>query len=392
MEKEPGMSLIKSINIPLINESEELYAEDFDETVEIIIAWIINEQSSPLIEAWTKRIFDNDLSAAILEYIDSLNSIYNRISLLKTVQEKLIGYGQLQQYIVDDSISDILGTRYDSFYCKRNGVLEELPISFSSEKIFQNFCRLIVIRNGGVINQSDSHERVSDLRYRLRINVTLPPQSVMGASLCIRKHHSEFKSLTELQLLGMLDDSSFEILTTISKSRKNIVLFGRGGAGKTTLLRGIIHEIDPTERVLVMETDPELYPSKQNIIVHKVKKGKENSHSLHQLIKDGLTMSLDTYIVGEIVGGEAFDFIQAGLTDHRILGTLHANDYSDSILRLCSLMSSVSNMPASLLIDMIHKSIDYYVYMKDYKVMSIHMKVIDSNDSVQFTSLYERID
>ena len=233
--------------------------------------------------------------------------------LVREVMDFLFGYGPLQSLIDDDSVTDIDGTRHFEFTVKRNGIREAIRTAFADEKTYDTFCRLVIIRNGGMINENDSHCRVTDEQYRLRINVTVPPRSRSGPTISIRRHRRKPYRLEDLVSVGMLSEKSFELIDGMAREGKTVLFCGKGAAGKTTLLRAFIEAMPVMERVLIAESDSELYPDKPYCLMQRIKKPHEGGRALtlRDLVADGLTMSLDTYCIGEIVGGEASEFIGA---------------------------------------------------------------------------------
>lgn len=256
--------------------------------------------------------------------------------LLKRVMDFMFGYGPLQKYIDDEDITDIDGTKYNEFSIKKFGVREKINIAFKDEKTFDTYCRLIIIRNGGIINENDSHCRIVDEKNRLRINVSIPPRNITGPSISIRKHRVIPYMMDDLESLGMLTKENKNILRTLGKNDSSIVFSGKGASGKTTLVRAFINSLPLMERVLVLESDSEIYPEKKFCIAQRIKKPNEGGRAvtLRELVADGLTMSLDTYCVGEIVGSEAWEFLKAAFSGHRCIATTHSESAEDTMDRL----------------------------------------------------------
>ncbi|HAL74533.1 MAG TPA: hypothetical protein DCM45_05495, partial [Clostridiales bacterium] len=305
---------------------------------------------------------------------ENLRSRDFQSDLQRRVMDFLFGYGPLQDYIVDETISDIDGTGPDEFSFKANGRRQSLAVSFPDIATYDTFCKLVIIRNGGIINENDSHCRVTDERYRLRINVTVPPRSVRCASISIRKHRRQALSLNELENAGMFDRAGTEILSNLACSDVSVLFCGKGAAGKTTLLRAFIRSMPVLERVLIAESDCEIYPEKPYCLVQRIKKPNEGGRpvSLRDLVADGLTMSLDTYCIGEIVGEEALEFMRAAYSGHRCLATTHANSAADALDRLMTLARPAARGESERLMQkMLGKSIKYIVYMNNFKVKQI---------------------
>lgn len=302
--------------------------------------------------------------------------IMQRDELIREVLNDLFLYGRIQELIEDETISDIEYTSYQHGVIKRNGKKEILPSKylFGSEDEFKHFAITRVRRNNGIINENYSHERVSDERFRLRINVSIPPRNRNYTSMQIRKHPLNPYTMKDLLRLEMFTEGQMESLIKLIKEKKRFVICGKGAAGKTTLLRALMMETSVLDSYLVAEKDVELYLDKPNFIQQKIKKTSQGGLdvTLGDLVKDGLTMSLDGYVIGEIVAEEAWYFINAGNTDHVIVGTIHAESIQDVPRRLLSLVETYKPGPKSeTILNLISRGLDAAIYMKNFKVVSI---------------------
>ena len=344
-----------------------------EETLERLVFSFL-ESNSELVGKIDKGLADeNDLMYKLYEHMSASESISvaREGAYIREVKNHIFGYGQLQRLIEDDEVTDIDGTRFNHFIVKKGGKRQKISNEFKSEAEFNRFCKLIVARNGGVLNENRTHARVSDERYGLRINVTIPPRS-RETHLTIRKHRLVAYSLDELAGLGMLDGESLSILEKASKDMRSMLMIGRGAAGKTTLLRAVLKKIDGLRRIMVCESESEIFPENPNFLSLRTL-GSEYGEkvSLSDLIRDGLTMSLDGYCIGELVGAEAFDFIRAGNTDHAIYGTLHANSPDEAIPRLLALVDTDEFNDTRKLDRDVISALDIVVYLSDFKVIQI---------------------
>lgn len=305
---------------------------------------------------------------------ESLKAGYYAADFRQQAMDFLFGYGPLQDYVEDPDVTDIDGTGPGEFTIKRSGVREPIDIRFGSEKTYDTFCRLLIIRQGGQINENDSHCRVTDERYRLRINVTVPPRSVTVPTVCIRKHRAVAMTLEELAVAGMFPISALPILKTICHSDQSLIICGKGASGKTTLLRALIKAMPKLERILIAESDSEIFPEKPYCLVQRIRKSHEGGRpiSLRDLVADGLTMSLDTYCIGEIVGDEALEYIRAAYSGHRCLATTHAESGLDALDRLLSLArpAAIGDSEQNLR-SLLAKGVDTILYLKNFRLVEI---------------------
>jgi len=316
------------------------------------------------------------LETAIIKDLDSHKYHFGmpREGLIARVFDYMFGYGLLQPYIDDEEISDIDGTKYNEFSIKKNGIRHMIPLNFGSEKVFDTYCKLIAIRNGGILNENDSHCRVTDEKSRTRINICIKPRNISGPSISIRKHRLKSYGLQELVKLGMLDEEIADFTGRLAMTDATVLFCGKGAAGKTTLMRAFVNMMPVMERVLIVESDAEIFPDKPYCIEQRVKKQSEGGRqvTLRDLVRDGLTMSLDTYCVGEIVGDEAWEFIKAAFSGHRGVATIHSESAEDALTRLLTLGKSSSIGEGERTIrEMIWKSIDIVFYLKSFKAVEI---------------------
>ena len=391
------MPVVDTLNVPDSSDSG-MFNGSAGELAAMVTFDILRESPQLVAEVEAGTLDRRVLETAIVRDIDR-NRYYAGVSrneLIRKVFDYMFGYWDLEDYVRDEDVSDIIGTRHDFFFIIKNGVRQAIPVRFAGETQFDSYCKLLAIRNGGILNENDSHCRVSDEKYRLRINVSVRPRNISGPAINIRKHRKKSYTLDGLAGLGMLSGGLAGFFRRLARSDANILFCGKGAAGKTTLLRAVANCFPPTERALVCETDTELYPDGPNFIVQRIKKANEGGRpvTLRDLVRDGLTMSLDTYIVGEIVGDEAWEFIKAGFTGHRVLGTIHAGSAEDALFRLLTLVKSANvDLSEKTLKRIISGSLDVIVYLEDFRVSEV-IEVLgydDEKDAVCTGSLF-RID
>lgn len=390
------MGVLKSFHEPVIAVSAQYSDRQIDKEISAIIEELVMQHSDLLADVESGRVVRRVLETEVVRIVDRLGNLARRDRMIKQIYDHMFGYGKLQSVLENECVSDVLATRFDCIFVRQAGKTELLPIQFDNARDFENFCKLIIIRNGGMVNETDSHARVSDESLRLRINVTIPPRSVGGASLSIRKHRLQAYNLESLEKLEMLDQESRTLIEALALSQKRFIIVGKGASGKTTLLRAMIDSIGMSQRLLICESDSELYPNSPTAIVQRIVKHRQPGHCvmLADLIRDGLTMSLDGYCVGELVGSEVWAFIKAGFTDHRIMGTLHSGGIEETLLRILTLMEGAyNNLSESTAVRIIKSSLDVIVYLKDFKVERIARIINDDlweSPVLKFESIYER--
>lgn len=374
------MPVVESLHSVKEGKSNIISLDKISSDINILISNItfdILRDSPTMVTEVGRGILDKAvLEKAIIQVIDK-NKYHvgiDRQTVINKVLDYMFRYGPLQSYVDDDSISDIDGTRFNNFTIKRFGKREKIDISFGNEKIFENYCKIIALRNGGMLNENDTHCRISDEKRRLRVNLSIPPRNLSGAAISIRKHPMKNYTFEDLISFGMMNEEIAKFIKELALSRKSILITGKGGSGKTTLIRAIIDNAYDMERMLIAESDSEIYPQKPNCIVQRVKKKNEGGIpvTLLDLVIDGLTMSLDTYVVGELTDGVAWHFLIAGFTGHRVMATTHTWSASGAMPRMLTLakMAQISESEKTIK-EMMATSIDLVIHMKDFKVMEI---------------------
>lgn len=365
---------------------DEIKEKDKNDIIKNSISFLISNYK----ESIESRKEDNIRKFLEKYYISQkikLNSL-NMEGITKEILNKLFGYGILQQYIEDKWTTDIRAVAYNKIYIKKFGKWEEVSSCFGSAEEFDEFIRYAILKNGGNINYEKPIVVVSDKTNHLRIEAGIDPVNVQASSIVIRIHKdNEAKNLETLFVKDdMLSKEEYVFLQDAVRNLKNILIVGKGGSGKTTLLRAIIDKLPENIAICTNEETAELYIENRNIIQREVliRKIDEQSIDLEKLTRHSLVMSNDVIIIGELKGKEANMFFDAISTGHVGYTTIHADSVENSIDRLIVLIKK--DIKAQGYTDMflrrfIISSIDYVVYMKDYKIQEIAELVYDEKEN-----------
>lgn len=217
---------------------------------------------------------------------------------------KIFGYGILQKYIDDNSISDIRVVRYDTIYIKRLGGWEKTDEQFQSEEEFNEYIRFCATKNNMCINTESPICIFSDRKNSLRIEAGISPTNVDNDSLVIRIHRKDSsKTLEELLLkFEMLDVDMYKFLVNEVKNMKSFVICGKGGSGKTTLMKAMLELLPPNVAITSLEETAELFLNNRNVIQREciLNRSQENKIDLEKLTKHSLVMSNDVIVLGEL--------------------------------------------------------------------------------------------
>ena len=251
----------------------------------------------------------------------------------------------IEHLILDDSISEIMVNGADRVFVERAGVLQAVPDLTLSEKSLMIAVKNIARRLGDNISD-DKPILDSRLPDGSRVAAVIPPCSIHGVTLTIRKFNSCHFSIEDLVAQGSLSEEFAGRLRGYVGARQNILISGGTGTGKTTLLNALGKFISDTDRILLIEDTSEIQLNKPNLVRFEARQAQPglSAVTIRDLLKASLRHRPDRIILGEIRGGEAFDLLQLLNTGHSgTLSTVHASSAQQAISRFtsCVLQSGV---------------------------------------------------
>ena len=276
----------------------------------------------------------------ILEVLAELRITLNRreqFALEKVLVDELLGFGPLEELLADPDISDIMVNGPYQTYIERKGQLVIAPIQFRDEQhlfqIAQRICNLVGRRVDQTTPLADAR-----LKDGSRVNVIVPPLSLRGTAISIRKFSAKPITLDMLCQWGAMSQKMCTALKIAGASRFNIVISGGTGSGKTTMLNALSKMIDPGERVLTIEDAAELRLQQPHWLPLETRPANlEGNGAIHMgdLVKNALRMRPDRIIMGEVRGAECFDLLAAMNTGHDgSMCTLHSNSPRECLGRM----------------------------------------------------------
>jgi pilus assembly protein CpaF len=264
-------------------------------------------------------------------------STVERDRLVNDVQHELFGLGPLEPLLADPTISDILVNSYGRIYVERRGKLEVTDVAFKDNEHLMRVIERIVSSVGRRIDESSP---MVDARLRdgSRVNAIIPPLSIDGPVLSIRRFGAEPLRMNMLIENKALTRDIADMLQMCVAARLNVLISGGTGAGKTTLLNALSAYIPEDERIVTIEDSAELQLQQPHVVRLETRppniEGK-GEVSQRDLVKNALRMRPDRIVIGEVRGGEAIDMLQAMNTGHDgSLTTVHANSPRDALSRL----------------------------------------------------------
>ena len=310
--------------------------------------------------------------------IDKIEDIVNRVSveydldneqrnyLKNLIVNELTGFGPITELLEDKNVTEIMINAPDEIYIEVDGIISrDREVSFiNDEHIIRTVSRIIQPLGRTI----DSSNPMVDSRLPdgSRINAIIPPLSVKGPVVTIRKFKDDIETMDSLIGNGTLTPYMAEFLDACIKAKLNILICGGTGSGKTTLLNVLSGSIPNDERIITIEDAVELRLKQEHVISLETKAEnyeKDGEVTIRDLVRNSLRMRPDRIIVGEVRGKEAFDMLQAMNTGHEgSLTTLHANGVKDALNRLETmiLMSEVE-LPIKAVRGYIESAIDLVI-------------------------------
>jgi septum site-determining protein MinD len=295
-----------------------------------------------------------------------ISSREERERLIKEITDEVLGLGPLEDLINDPQITDIMVNHKNQIYVERQGKLELAPKRFVSNEQVRRIIERIIAPLGRRIDES-----VPMVDARLadgsRVNAIIPPLSLTGPTLTIRKFGRERLKISDLIRLNSLSDIMGEFLRVCVLARKNIIVSGGTGSGKTTVLNVLSEFVPDGERMITIEDAAELKLHHQHWVRLESRPANiegKGSISVRELFRNSLRMRPDRIIIGECRGPETLDMLQAMNTGHDgSMTTLHANSTHDVLARLDSLiLMSGIEIPLRAIREMIASAIDMIVH------------------------------
>ncbi|MCA1037813.1 CpaF family protein [Bacillus infantis] len=285
--------------------------------------------------------------------------------LLTRIIDESIGYGPLEPLLNDATITEILINGPKEIYIEKLGKLQPAPISFRDDSHVRHVIDRIVAPLGRRIDDSSP---MVDARLPdgSRVNAVIPPISLNGPLVSIRKFRKDPFKMSDLLKFETLNDDMSVFLDAIVKSKLNVLISGGTGSGKTTLLNVLGNSIPAKERVITIEDSAELRLDKPNVVGMEARPENmegEGEITIRHLVKNSLRMRPDRIIVGEVRGAEAFDMLQAMNTGHEgSITTVHANTPFDALRRVEGMVIMAGmDLPSSIIREYIVGALDIIV-------------------------------
>ncbi len=260
-----------------------------------------------------------------------------RDQITEDLTNDILGHGPIERLLTDDTVSEIMVNGPFDIWVERQGKLQRTNIRFQDESHLRRILNKIVAQVGRRVDESSA---MVDARLPdgSRINAIIPPLSLSGPVVTIRKFARNRLGFQDMIRLGSMTTETIEFLERCVQARLNILISGGTGTGKTTLLNVLSEAIPEDERILTIEDSAELSLHQQHTLRLESRPPNiegEGEVTIRDLVRNSLRMRPDRIIVGEVRGAEAVDMLQAMNTGHDgSLSTVHANSPRDALSRL----------------------------------------------------------
>ena len=319
----------------------------------------------------TRDELNEEFGPIIFEVLSELRITLNRreqFALEKVLIDELLGLGPLEPLLGDPEIADIMVNGPDQVYVERKGRLILTNVRFRDEEHVNQIAQRICNRVGRRIDQTSP---LADARLEdgSRVNVIVPPLSLKGTAISIRKFATKPITLDAMAKNGNCSEDMATFLKIAAASRLNIVISGGTGSGKTTLLNALSKLIAPGERIITIEDAAELQLQQPHVLTLETRPANlegRGAITIRDLMINALRMRPDRIILGEVRGAECFDMLQAMNTGHEgSMCTLHANSPREALSRMENMvMMSNLSLPKEAITRQIAGSIDLIVQVR----------------------------
>ena len=351
-----------------------------------------NFKNNGTMDEYVKKEIDKTIAGYDLSNVER-SYIYNLID------NEINGYGPISELLEDKSITEIMVNGINEIYIEKDGkVMRDESVSFINEEHIIRTIQRMIQPLGRTIDTSNP---MVDARLKdgSRLNAVIPPLSLNGPILTIRKFKDELANIDDFLRSGALTPYMARFLEACVQAKLNIIISGGTGSGKTTLLNVLSSFINHDERIITIEDAAELKLKQRHVIsleTRLVNYEGQGEVTIRDLVINSLRMRPDRIIVGEVRGKEAFDMLQAMNTGHSgSLTTMHANSPVDALNRLeTMILMAGMEIPIKALREYIENAIDIVVHIERLndgrrKITSICEIVGFDDDTIKLKEIFE---
>ena len=294
-----------------------------------------------------------------------------RVRMLEQITDEILGLGPLEPLLRDETVTEVMVNGPQQVYIEREGRLELTNVTFQNDEHVMKIIQRIIAPIGRRIDESSPmvDARLAD---GSRVNSIIPPLSLVGPIITIRKFAATPFTVEDLIRFGTATPEMFEFLEACVKARLNIFVSGGTGSGKTTMLNILSSFIPDDERIITIEDAAELQLRQEHVITLESRPANiegKGAIPIRELVRNALRMRPDRIVVGECRGGEALDMLQAMNTGHDgSMSTGHANAPRDMLARLETMVLMAGmDLPLRAIREQIASAVDLIVHQNRLK-------------------------
>lgn len=322
-------------------------------------------------------------------------------SITKSVYNSMRGMDVLQELIDNPDITEIMVNGPDNIFVENSGKIEKYPERFMDVHKLEDVIQQIVSKVNRVVNETSP---IVDFRLTdgSRVNVVLPPVSLEGPVVTIRKFPEKPMTMKKLVQIGSLSEEAAQFLEKIVEAGYNIFISGGTGSGKTTFLNALSDYIPQDERIITIEDAAELQirniPNLVRLEVRNANIEGKNAVTIRDLLKSSLRMRPDRIVLGEVRDAAACELLNAMNTGHDgSFCTGHANSSKDMLSRLETLVLSGMDIPILAIRNQIAAAVDIIIHLgrlrdKTRKVLEIAEVIGMDGDNIKLGTLFEFVE
>jgi pilus assembly protein CpaF len=294
-----------------------------------------------------------------------------RVRMLEQITDEILGLGPLEPLLRDETLTEVMVNGPQQVYIERDGKLELTNVTFQNDEHVMKIIQRIIAPIGRRIDESSPmvDARLAD---GSRVNAIIPPLSLVGPVITIRKFSATPYTVDDLVRFGTATPEMFEFLEACVKARLNVFVSGGTGSGKTTMLNILSSFIPDDERIVTIEDAAELQLRQEHVITLEARPSNiegKGAIPIRELVRNALRMRPDRIVVGECRSGEALDMLQAMNTGHDgSMSTGHANTPRDMLSRLETMVLMAGmDLPLRAIREQISSAVDLIVHQNRLK-------------------------
>jgi pilus assembly protein CpaF len=291
-----------------------------------------------------------------------------RRQLVREITDDILGYGPLEPFLRDDSVTEVMVNAHDRIYVERGGRLERTTAAFVDNAHLMRIIDKIVSQVGRRVDESSP---MVDARLPdgSRVNAIIPPLALRGPTLTVRKFARDPYTMNDLIGFGTITGKSAQFLSACVRGKLNVLISGGTGTGKTTTLNALSAFVPNDERIVTIEDAAELQLQQEHVITLESRPPNIEGVGevrIRELVRNALRMRPDRIIVGEVRGAETLDMLQAMNTGHEgSLTTIHANTPRDALSRLETLVLTAGvDLPLRAIREQISSAFDLLIQIQ----------------------------